>query len=238
MKKKVFALLLVFILTLSISATAFGEHYDGAAGWTVTFTSDAKMESNFSSGSVQDAVSTLQPGDDVTLTITLANKHKEDVNWYMKNTIIKSLEDSTTASGGAYTYVLSYSGSDGSTELYNSDRVGGNLGTKTAPEGLHEVDTALKDYFFLETMPSGGTGKVTLTVTLEGETQGNDYQKTLADLTMQFAAELTPTRTVVRTGDTTSFNAYYIGMGITGLLLLALAVDGLVQKRKAGRKGV
>ena len=234
MKKKVFAFLLVFILTLSISATAFAVHYDGTAGWTVTFTGNAKMESNFSSGSVQDAVSVLLPGDDITLTITLVNNYKEEVNWYMMNNIIKSLEDSSSASGGAYSYVLQYNGTD----VYKSDRVGGELGSKTAPEGLHEVDGALKDYFYLDTMAPGGTGKVTLTVTLEGETQGNSYQKTLADLTMRFAAELTPTRTVVRTGDTTSFNAYYIGMGITGLLLLALAVDGLVQKKKAGRKGV
>lgn len=238
MKKKVFALLLVLMLALSFSATAFADHFDGAAGWTVTFTSDAKMASNFSSGSVQDAISALQPGDDITLTITLANEYKDSVDWYMMNTIIKSLEDSASASGGAYTYVLNYKGSDGDTELYNSNKVGGNLDGKSAPEGLHEVDSSLKDYFYLETMASGKTGIVTLNVALEGETQGNSYQKTIADLTMRFAAEITPTRTVVRTGDETNVNTNYIVMGVAGLLALALAVDGMVQRKKAGRKSV
>ena len=77
---------------------------------------------------------------------------------------------------------------------------------------------------------------MTLNVALEGETQGNSYQKTIADLTMRFAAEITPTRTVVRTGDETNVNTNYIVMGVAGLLALALAVDGMVQRKKAGRK--
>ena len=238
MKKKVFALLLVFLLAMSLSATAYADHIDGAAGWTVTFTSDAKMASNFSSGSVQDAISAIQPGDDITLTITIANEYKEDINWYMLNTIVKSLEDSASASGGAYTYVLNYSGAGGNNELYNSNKVGGELGGTGAPEGLHEVDSALEDYFYLETMPSGKTGTVTLNVALDGETQGNSYQSTTADLTMQFAAEIAQTRTVVQTGDDTNVNINYIVMSAAGLLALALAVDGMIQRKKAGRKSV
>lgn len=77
--------------------------------------------------------------------------------------------------------------------------------------GLHEATKELERQFFLvDTLSKGQTGKVELTVTLEGETQGNDYQNTLADLTMEFAVERRPDpvydrrspkhRTVVRDG--------------------------------------
>ena len=237
MKRKFFAALLVLVMMLCLTATAFAEHLTGANGWTVTFTSEGKIASNFSSGSIQDAVSALQPGDDITLTVTLANEYKDSVDWYMMNTILKALEDGTAAAGGAYAYVLTYTGTSGTNELYNSDRVGGELGGSTAPEGLHEVNDALKDYFYLETMNKGGTGTVTLKVTLDGDTLNNGYQGTLADLRMRFAAEITPTRTVVVTGDSTNFKPYYIGMSVAGLLALVLAVDGMVQRKKAGRKG-
>ncbi len=233
MKKKLLATLLVLVLMLCISVTAFADSVSYDFG-TVTFTSEAKIDPDRLKGA-EEALSTLQPGDDVTLTVTLTNKHKETVDWYMKNPIQKTLEDGT-AKGGAYTYELSYAPSGGaSTVLYSSDKVGGET-SGGAPEGLKELDSALKDYFYLGTMASGGSGVVTLKVALDGETMVNNYQGTDADVQMQFAAEITPTHTVVVTGDSTNFKPYYIVMGISGLLALALAVDGVVQRKKAGRK--
>lgn len=78
--------------------------------------------------------------------------------------------------------------------------------------GLHEATKELgRSFFLVDTLSQGQTGRVELTVTLEGETQGNDYQDTLADLTMEFAVERRPSpvydrrspkhRTVVRDGE-------------------------------------
>lgn len=87
---------------------------------------------------------------------------------------------------------------------------------------------------------------------LDGETQGNAYQDTLADLRMQFAVEVrpepvtvteegppatpqpgSPGRTgLVRTGDDTNLIPYVIAMGVSGLLFLLLAVYGVKQNRK------
>lgn len=62
-----------------------------------------------------------------------------------------------------------------------------------------------------------------LTVALDGETQGNDYQNTLADLQVNFAVQLndtaTPnqpsknTSTWVKTGDDTNLVPYFIAAG-------------------------
>ena len=56
-----------------------------------------------------------------------------------------------------------------------------------AGAGLHEID--LKEFFYLDRLDSGSTGKVSLTIALDGETNGNGYQNTLARLQMAFAVE-------------------------------------------------
>lgn len=221
-------------LALASPAPALADHMAGDDGWTVTYTASGTIESSYSGTEVQDSVGTLQPGDDITLTITLANASASDVDWYMWNTILKSLEDGTSAAGGAYTYVLTYRTSSGETkDLYDSDRVGGDSAPEGTPEGLHGVDDALKDYFFLETMPAGTSGVVTLVVALDGESQGNGYQKALADLQMRFAAEAAGSG-VVATGDERELRSYYIAMIAAGAVFLALAVFGLAARRRKG----
>ena len=75
------------------------------------------------------------------------------------------------------------------TVLFDSDTVGGE-NSGAAGEGLHGATNALQDYFYLDTLENGQKGTITLEVALDGETQGNDYQDTLADLQMNFAVEL------------------------------------------------
>ena len=61
-----------------------------------------------------------------------------------------------------------------------------------------QIDGAAGDYFYLERLKQGETGRVTLWLRVDGETQGNGYQKTLAQLQMNFAVEVVP-EAVVRT---------------------------------------
>ena len=74
---------------------------------------------------------------------------------------------------------------------------------------------------------------------LDGETQGNDYQDTLADLAMSFAVELDgETRPfVVQTGDEGKLPLYYVIMAVSGVLFLILAIDGLRYRKKERKKG-
>ena len=55
----------------------------------------------------------------------------------------------------------------------------------------------------LDTLAKGDKGRITLEVELDGETQGNDYQNTLADLQMNFAVELSRQREPERTNTPT-----------------------------------
>lgn len=210
--KKLFSLLLITLLVIGSGAMAYAEDFEGPSGLQVTY-DGSKLTGNLD---MTDALSELQPGDTVTITITTNNKADGETDWWMKNSIIDSFEDSSDASGGAYSYELSYDG-----EVLFSNGIFGGENT-TNGEGLNKVSSALEDFFFLATMTNGDTGKVVLKVSLDGETQGNVYQDTVADLDFTFAVEPRETETViihVKTGDTTVILPYII-TGIVGLILL------------------
>ena len=239
MKKKLFAMFLMALLIFTLTTTAFAETIPGQSGWYVEFNNKQKMVSNFSSGDIADALSNVQPGDETTVTVTVRNTSGVTVDWYMLNNIIQTLEESNGAKNGGYTYILTYTPSSGSAlELYNSNRVGGGGedagGTdysNPTEQGLKEIKDALKDYMFLERMDSGKSGVVTLYVALDGESQDNSFQDAEADLQLRFAVEVVPTEdVVVATGDVpVKLSPMYIGMGVSGVAVLLLAIDGAVR---------
>ena len=189
MKRKVACFALAGLLLWGSTASVYAEDYKGGEGWQVEFTGNS-MESNFQSSAISDAVYALQPGDSVALSLALVNNDSQGTDWYMTNEVLSSLEDSQSmANGGAYGYRLAYINSLGEeTILYSSENVGGEKGS-AAGEGLHEVTDNLEEFFYLDRLEPGASGMVTLKVVLDGETQGNTYQNTLASLQMNFAVE-------------------------------------------------
>lgn len=259
MKKRLYSLVLGAVLLACVPLTAHAEITRGGP-WKVTFTKEEKMESTFTSTEMTHVISGMQPGDETVATLELTNENSASTEWYMENEILSSLEDSAEgANGGAYTYRLAYTAPDGiETVLFSSDTVGGS--DNAAGEGLHGVSGALADYIYLGTLKNGEKGIVELTVALDGETQGNSYQDTLADLTMNFAVELSdnngnngnggnadpgggsggtgstpgssgPSAQAVKTGDQTDLG-FWLGLaGASGVLLLGFAFYGLAQRR-------
>ena len=195
MKKKIGCLVTAMLLALGSGVTAHAEDYTGSGDMEVRFAGD-KMESTFQSSQISDQARALQPGDSVTFQIKLKNNGDKATDWYMTNEVVKSLEQEEdgeqAANGGAYTYVLTYTESGtggGSRVLYSSESVGGDKSAGALGVGLHEATSSLEDYFYLDTLEAGKSGIVSLQIALDGETQGNAYQKTLAQLKMNFAVE-------------------------------------------------
>ena len=233
MKKTIALLLILGLFTLAAPA-ARAEHLTGKDGWTVTFSGDSKLKSNFRTADYNDPVAGLQPGDDITFTVTLRSENEQTADWYMTNEVLHSLEDRSKSgsSGGAYSYTLTYEGPTQTRVLFDSDTVGGE-DVSAAGEGLHEATSALKDYFFLDTLAKGQNARVTLRVALDGESQGNRYQDTLADLRMNFAVQIREAvvkTASARTGDAAPRLALFLAMAVSGAALLAL------EARKLGRK--
>ncbi len=258
MKRLMKAALIMAALVLILPAAKVSANtYTGKSNWAVTFTKDKKMQSNFKTSELDEVVQGLQPGDQAHISVKLTNQNPSTTDWYMTNKVLYSLEDRSKNSGtagGAYTYRLVYTSPKGTQRvLYDSETVGGD-DKSPAGEGLKEATDALKDYFYLDELTKGKAGKIDLTVALDGETQGNDYQDTLADLQMNFAVELsdengtstttstststtsttsTSTRgTVVKTGDDNNLVPYYIAAGISGFILLFYAIFTVKRRRK------
>lgn len=191
MKKNFKLLLLLLGSMVMFGTTSYAEELHGDLDWKIEFQADKQMVSNFTNESFEDILSFMQPGDSARFQIAIENDYPTQVDWYMTNEVLRSLEDtSTVAKGGAYSYILTYTNPEGQIRtLYNSEAVGGEnyLGNL---QGLHEATDALKNYFYLDSLSSGAKATVQLFVLLDGETQGNDYQDTLAQLKMNFAVEL------------------------------------------------
>ncbi len=189
MKRRCICLALMACLCAGSTLTVCAEDYTVGSGFA-TWCADGKMSSNFEASEITEAILDLQPGDSVTIGLTLENREKSNTDWYMTNQVLQSLEDTqSAASGGAYTYELTYTDSAGAvTTLYSSENVGGEKESALG-EGLHEATATLGEYFYLDRLEQGTSGKVALKVALDGETQGNGYQNTLAKLQMSFAVE-------------------------------------------------
>lgn len=255
MGKKILCLVMAAFMTVGTSINVFAENIQGTEDWTVRF-DGKKMNSSFNTSDVNAAVYKLLPGDSMELQIGIENTSREKTDWYMTNEIIQSLEESQNAAeGGAYTYRLTYVNHENKeTVLYSSEKVGGE-GSGAAGEGLEQATGAMEDYFYLDRLGEGEAGKVYLTVSLDGETQGNGYQDTLAKLQINFAVEkvtadvvykpgdpvkITETKKLFKsrpkTGDETRVIAVCAVTLVSGLILLFLGMKA-IHKNRRDRKG-
>ena len=237
--RKLTVTLLVVILTLALGVNALAAHRTVTGN--VSF-DGKKLNTDYTNADFITAALSLQPGDDLVYTITLKNSYSVATDWWMWNNVIRGFEESKAAArGGAYTYRLSYTAPNGAvTSIYDSETVGGGLVEEDREDlGLSNATSSLKDYFVLGNIKPGETATVTLYVGLDGETQGNDYQTTIADLNMRFAVELTPTNNpeIVKTGDETQIMPYVIATAVSGAALLTIALVRMGKSRKSRRKG-
>ena len=101
----------------------------------------------------------------------------------------------------------------------------------------------MEQWFYLDTLQKSQEGKIELRVSLDGETQGNDYQSTLADLQMQFAVEEGSNRPNTSTGESTrpvntstktNQTPWTLLSFLSGIVLLLLALIG-IKARKENR---
>jgi hypothetical protein len=239
--KKLVTLLLVASLLMIPVATAFANDYNVPGGSVTWDGSDLKDEIK----NINDQLSEMQPGDSLVYTVDVKNSGSKDTDFWMSNKILGTFEDNAEATGGAYTYKLEYKGPDGSEVFYNSTAVGGD-----AEKGLYGVEDSIDRaaYFFLGTLKKGESGTVTVTVKLDGETQGNNYQEKQGALELIFGVEeATPTtktehKTItntvtkssdVKTGDDFNMMPVYIAALAAGVILIVVATG---RRRKTAER--
>ena len=262
MKKKILCLAMIAMMVLGIPMTANAEVIKGSQDWVVTYEKNG-ITSNFKGvNKEEDMLQNLQPGDTVELKIKLENISEKKSDWYMTNEVLQSLEDGTNASGGAYTYILTYTDPAGKEiVIYSNERVGGEIeetnarSTSETLVGLKQATNTLDDHFYLDRLNAGEAGYVNLSISLDGETQGNAYQTAFAELEMDFAVEsvkevthkevekvetpkkvvqrevVTTATTAAKTGDASQIALFSAVAFVSGVALMVVAV-----KQAKGRK--
>ena len=200
MKKKILCLAMIALMVIGTPLTANAEHFEGSKNWNVTFDGN-NLKDNFTGSDVTESILNIQPGDSITVQINLKNTASKKTDWYLNNEVLQTLEDSNeVAEGGAYTYLLKYHDPSGTeTVLYDSKVLGGDKQADDKAEGLEQATFGRKDEFvYLDRLNKGESGYVSLYIELDGETQGNAYQETLAKLRMKFAVEKVNDETITR----------------------------------------
>jgi len=123
------------------------------------------------------------PGDTITYEVTYKNSSGQSADFYLNSQVAKTLEDTRSATGGAYTYKLTA----GTVTLIDSETVGGDL---TTTLGLKQVNGSSSDaYFELGTLGNNESGKLVFTIELDGNTQTNSYMDALASIDVRIAAQ-------------------------------------------------
>ena len=242
--RKAAVLLMAMVMALAMTgASVFADStkIEGEA----TFNGN-DIVSTLDEGTVVKAFNDLQPGDDITVSIAYRNDYGKSTDWYMANEVVKTLEKTDQArkiagtekaENGGYTYSLVHTDKSGAeTVLFSNDKVGGDAKPANM-EGLEQATNALDDWFFLQTLGKGESGKVTLSVKFDGETEVNDYMDTEGEVLVRFAVELTkvgkpgkdgPSHQQTATGD--SFPIWpFLLMMLAGIALLVLL---LVRRRR------
>ncbi len=234
MKKTVKTILLSLLVIVLCGSVCFAQN----SKFTGTCTyNGSKINSDFDSKSFAASISGMEPGDTLDYTVTYKNGSNELTRWYMKNSVLETLEENKKqAENGGYTYVLKNIGPDGTvTVLFDNSEVGGENVTNKL-QGLKQATNATGDYFFIQNLKAGQSGQTVLHVEFDGETEVNDYMDTYGKLMIAYAVEkdeAKTTTTTVKTGDPVKMWKLY-ALGGASLVVMILLIFSWRKDRKKG----
>lgn len=251
----VLALTMVMVLGATLSTSAESYEENGSC-----YFNGKKIVSTFSSESVNDMIRNLEPGDEATFEVEFENRYKETTHWYMKNEALETLEQSyDRTENGGYTYKLTHIGPDGEeTVLFDNSKVGGvgedghsyaidpkssqaSHGHENTGEGLHQATNATDEWFFIQTLDKGESGRTRLYVKFDGESEVNDYMDTAGELLVAYAVELDTDKPEknhkhkkINTGDETNL-LMYIATMLAAMLMLIFTIMSYRKDRRMAK---
>lgn len=237
MKKIIKTLLLSALVTVLCGSVCFAQNskFTGKCEYK-----NGKISSDFDSKAFAASISGLEPGDSLDYTITYTNSTSGLTRWYMKNSVLETLEENKSqAENGGYTYVLKNIGPDGKeTVLFDNSEVGGENVTNKL-QGLKQATNATGDYFFIQNLKANQSGKTTLHVEFDGETEANDYMETYGKLMIAYAVEPDESKTsttTVKTGDQVQMWKFFVLGGVSLIAIILLIFSWRKDRKKGGEQ--
>lgn len=247
MKKK----LLVFGLTLGM---LLGVHTTAFADVNASIT--LKEDGSFVGDHLDlDEFDGMAPGDTRYQVIDLHNEMDHQVNFYVKQSTLKNLEETNQSAGGAYKFDLFVGNTKETANSVLATQVGGyNASGVASAVGLSNIEE-LEEYVFIASLEAGESTQVYLQLEIQGEGNDNhgskDYTNAVGELQLNFRAmdakrvvygknmKITNTiqqrifTTETRRANTGDSNRYLMFVGILGAGVLLIIVALLVSKKGA-----
>ncbi|MBQ7147547.1 MAG: hypothetical protein IJR96_02225 [Pseudobutyrivibrio sp.] len=184
----VLALMVAFTSFSLAGITAKADTFDNVH-WNVVFNGKSIVSPDYDE--INHDYKNAMPGDTIIYSVDYANTSGEAADFYMDAGVVKTLEEGSKATGGAYSYKIEATTS--SEPLFISETLGGDAASENidAIIGLDQVNNNEGAYFPLGTVAKDGKGTVTITVVLDGNSQTNSYMETLGTLDIKFGAQPT-----------------------------------------------
>lgn len=195
MKKKLMNIVLALSLISVgfIGTDSFSYAKTQTVGWDVSYDGN-KFTSTYDVSKA--SITSAMPGDTIDYSIVYKNTSDTAAVFYLNTDIINSLEEksigggSSDATGGAYSYKLSYKINDKEQVIYDSETIGGD---NTTVLGLKQAEGNAKDneavYFNVGQLAASESGTINISIALDGNSQDNSYMSKLATLDVKFGVE-------------------------------------------------
>lgn len=168
-----------------------------STGWNVIY-DGGKFVSDYDIS--KSTITSAMPGDTISYEVNYKNASGTTSDFYISTDVINSLEEKSigggqsSASGGAYSYKLSYKIGDSETVIHDSETVGGDYDTIIGlNQAVGNLEYGKVPYFNVGRLSNGQSGTIIITVKLDGNSQDNGYMEKLATLDVKFGAENVPT---------------------------------------------
>ncbi len=203
MKKKILAIGAMLTLSFSMTSTLFAASIEKVAEVHNTLKEITVTDVDASKGlSIEDAFDNMEPGEERTVAISLTNDADQEVSYYLSQKTLKSLEESSDGSGGAYQYTIQVGSSYDKTDTLLNTTEGGYQDGVASTSGLSGIQE-IQDYTYLTSLDKKETKYVYLTLGIDGEgfdsvENAVDYSNAVANLSLDFQVSYTePTVTTV-----------------------------------------
>lgn len=182
-KKKILMTVLALSLTIGMGFTTYASGLPA-----VNFASDGNLQYTNQSA-ITTIFGEMVPGVTENLDITLQNSNSHTASYYIEAKDIVALGiNNDMQQTGAYDVVVRV----GAQEIYNST-IGGFTSSEgdgttnyDGTAGLGELD-ALKDWVYLTTLSPGQTANLRFALTMDGVSNGDQYQNSEGSIDFDFA---------------------------------------------------
>lgn len=234
-------LLITLGLCLALAGNAAGIKAEEESP-LISFDGDSENYFEFSTDKdeLTDKFTGMMPGEKRSETFTLVNNDKREMKFYLNTQVLKDL-GGDKAAGAVYDISFARDG-----EVFYEGTIGGEDGSLLDLSG-----NSMGENMLMATLKENQTSDITMSIGIDGDSMGNNYQNTVGELQFKFSVqyddpvvqEPTIVEKVVKLpgkvieGVKTGVQANVMPLVIVLIISAGVIIGFIVMKRKQAKEG-